>query len=672
MGTQEVIKEVLQGEPSQDEERYGADKITVLKGLDAVRKRPAMFIGDLGRRGLHHLIYEVVDNSVDEAMAGYCTRIEVVLNEDGSCTITDDGRGIPVDIHEDEQRPALELVMTVLHAGGKFDKGSYKVSGGLHGVGVSVVNALSEWCRVEIRRAGNIYEQRYKRGAIQGPIETRGGAVGTGTSVTFKPDGEIFKQPVFEFDIINDRLRELAYLNKSLEISITDERSGSERKQVHHYKGGLEEFVRQLDATRTALIPNPIHLEGEKDGVPVELALQYNDGYNENIFTFVNSISTVEGGTHLAGFKTALTRSLNQYAVKNNLFKSTKSAKNTFSLSGEDAREGLTAVLSIRVPDPQFEGQTKTKLGNAEVKGICDSIIMEGLADYFERNPGVARKIIEKAELAARSREAARQAKDLIRRKSALDSSSLPGKLADCSNSEPEFCELFLVEGDSAGGSAKQGRDRRLQAILPLRGKVINAERAREDKLLANTEIQAIITALGTGYGGGDEEEQENGASSDFNIENLRYHKIIIMTDADVDGSHIRTLLLTFFYRKMQPLIHGGHIYIAQPPLYRIRQGKTELYAYSDEERDVILKRLKKDAGKKPQPEINRYKGLGEMNPDQLWSTTMDPETRTLLRVTVEDAAAAADLFARLMGDDVEARREFIETNALNVTFLDI
>ena len=666
--------------PARTDEQYGADKITVLKGLEAVRKRPAMFIGDVGRRGLHHLIYEVVDNSVDEAMAGFCTQIQVVLHKDGSCSVTDNGRGIPVDIHEEEKRPALELVMTILHAGGKFDKGSYKVSGGLHGVGVSVVNALSKWCEVQVHRDGHRYQQRYQRGDIQGPIEKKGASRKTGTIVRFMPDTDIFKQPNFEFDIVAERLRELAYLNKNLEITITDERPGQERTETHHYSGGLEEFVRNLDATRTPLIPKPIYIEGEKDGVPVELALQYNDGYNENIFTFVNSISTVEGGTHLAGFRAALTRSLNQYALRNKLFKGPRGGKNGFSLSGEDAREGLTAVLSVRVPDPQFEGQTKTKLGNGEVKGICDSIIMEGLSDYFERNPAVIRKVIEKAELAARSREAARKAKDLIRRKSALDSSSLPGKLADCSNTDPDLCEIFLVEGDSAGGSAKQGRDRRTQAILPLRGKVINAERARDDKLLGNTEIQAIITALGTGYGGdveddtgeGDGENGTTASSSDFNIENLRYHKIIIMTDADVDGSHIRTLLLTFFYRKMQPLIHGGHIYIAQPPLYRIRRGKTELYAYSDEERDVILKRLTKDKKGSSKPDIARYKGLGEMNPDQLWATTMDPDTRTLLRVTVEDAAAAADLFSRLMGDDVEARRAFIEANARYVTFLDV
>ncbi|UCH63208.1 MAG: DNA topoisomerase (ATP-hydrolyzing) subunit B [Fidelibacterota bacterium] len=656
-----------------EEDLYGADKITVLKGLAAVRKRPAMFIGDTGKRGLHHLVYEVVDNAVDEALAGFCTKIQVILHKDGSCAVTDNGRGIPVDIHKEEKRPALELVMTMLHAGGKFDKGSYKVSGGLHGVGVSVVNALSKWCRVEVHRDNQKYIQSYKLGKVEAPIEVKGKTRKTGTTVRFLPDKEIFRFTEFEFDIIDERLRELAYLNKNLEIILRDERAGHEREQVHRYKGGLIEFVQHLDETRNALIPKPIFLDGEKEGVPVELSLQYNDSFNENIFTFVNCINTIEGGTHLAGLRAALTRSLNQYAVKNNLFKNSKSGKGTFSLSGEDAREGLTAVLSVKVADPQFEGQTKTKLGNGEVKGICDSLIMEGLSDYFERHPGVARKIIEKAELAARSREAARKAKDLIRRKSALDSASLPGKLADCSNKDPAFCELFLVEGDSAGGSAKQGRDRRFQAILPLRGKVINAEKARDDRLLNNNEIQAIITALGTGYGGdNDNDEEESGSSADFNIENLRYKKIIIMTDADVDGSHIRTLILTFIYRKMPQLIHGGHIYIAQPPLYKIRRGKTELYAFSDEERDYHLKRLRKDGGKDSKIEISRYKGLGEMNPEQLWATTMDPDTRTLLQVTVAEDAGAASLFSRLMGHDVEARREFIEANAKNVTFLDI
>lgn len=670
MATKELFDKVQTEEISADEETYGADKITVLKGLEAVRKRPAMYVGDVGKRGLHHLIYEVVDNSIDEALAGHCDKITVTLHKDSSCSVVDNGRGIPVGIHKGEKRPALELVMTLLHAGGKFDKGSYKVSGGLHGVGVSVVNALSEWCRVEVHRKGEKHEQKYKQGKVEGPIRVVGKTRKTGTVVRFKPDSSIFRGVEFDFDTIDERLRELAYLNSGLEITIEDERMETKRSETHRYRGGLLEFVRHIDKTRTALFAKPVYVEGEKEGVPVELSLQYNDGYNENVFTFVNCINTVEGGTHLAGFRAALTRSLNQYATKNNLFKNSKGSKGSFSISGEDAREGLTAVLSIKVADPQFEGQTKTKLGNGEVKGICDSMIMEGLTDYFERNPSIARKIIEKAELAARSREAARKAKDLIRRKSALDSSSLPGKLADCSNRDPELCELYLVEGDSAGGSAKQGRNRRFQAILPLRGKVINAEKARDDKLLNNTEIQAIITALGTGYGGdSDNGNSDNDTGSDFNIGNLRYKKIIIMTDADVDGSHIRTLLLTFFYRKMPELIHGGHIYIAQPPLYRIRQGKTEVYAYTDEERDYHLKRLKKGAKK---IDISRYKGLGEMNPGQLWSTTMDPETRTLLQVTVEEDAGAASLFARLMGADVEARREFIETNAKKVTFLDI
>ncbi len=662
--------------PSEDSiaEDYGADDITVLKGLEAVRKRPAMYIGDTGKRGLHHLIYEVVDNSVDEALAGFCTIIHVTLHDDLSCTVRDDGRGIPVEMHKEEGRPALELAMTYLHAGGKFDKGSYKVSGGLHGVGVSVVNALSEWCQAEISRDGKMFIQNYKRGQIETPIEETGTTKKTGTTIKFRPDAQIFPQRDFDFALVDERLRELAYLNKDLKITLTDERSGRTREEVHFYRGGLKQFVQYIDRSRTPIIDEPIYMEGEKNEVPVELALQYNDGYNENIFTFVNSINTVEGGTHLAGFRTALTRSLNRYAQRNNLFQKSKGGKSTFTLSGEDVREGLTAVLSVKVAEPQFEGQTKTKLGNGEVKGICDSIIMEGLSDFFERHPRRARKIIEKAELSARSREAARKAKDLIRRKSVLDSASLPGKLADCSNRDPQFCELYLVEGDSAGGSAKQGRDRRFQAILPLRGKVINAEKARIDKLLNNNEIQAIITALGTGYGG---DEEGNGAdngeisASDFNIENLRYHKIIIMTDADVDGSHIRTLLLTFLYRKMQQLIHRGHVYIAQPPLYRIRQGKKEHYAYNDDERDRILARLKKEGGK-AKIEISRYKGLGEMNPEQLWATTMDPATRTLLQVTVEDATEADSIFSRLMGDNVESRREFIETNARYVTFLDV
>ncbi|MCH8328040.1 MAG: type IIA DNA topoisomerase subunit B, partial [Candidatus Marinimicrobia bacterium] len=579
-------------------EEYSADDITVLKGLEAVRKRPAMYIGDVSKRGLHHLVYEVVDNSVDEALAGFCDKITVIIHDDGSCSVTDNGRGIPVEMHKEEGRPALELVMTVLHAGGKFDKGTYKISGGLHGVGVSVVNALSEWCRLEIHRGGKIHSQEYHYGDVATELKTIGDTTKTGTTVRFKPDGEILQVTTFDFETIEERLRELAFLNKLLEIEIIDERPGQERQEVHQYKGGLSEFVSYMDSNRIALIAKPIMIEGEKEGVPVELAFQYNDSYNENIFTFVNSINTIEGGTHLSGFRSALTRSLNQYASKNNLFKGEKGAKGkgAFTLSGEDVREGLTAVLSVKVAEPQFEGQTKTKLGNSDVKGICDSIITEGIADYFERNPNVAKKIIEKAELAARSREAARKAKDLIRRKSALDSMSLPGKLADCSNKDPQLCELYLVEGDSAGGSAKQGRDRRFQAILPLRGKVINAERARIDKLLNNTEIQAIITALGTGYGGDEElagESNGESNSSDFNLANLRYHKIIIMTDADVDGSHIRTLLLTFLYRKMPQLIHNGHVYIAQPPLYRLRQSGKDHYAYTDEEQEVLMKRLK-------------------------------------------------------------------------------
>ena len=673
MTTSDLFTEDPSPQEGTPKSGYSADDITVLKGLEAVRKRPAMYIGDISRRGLHHLVYEVVDNSIDEALAGHCDKIEVILHEDQSCSVIDNGRGIPVDINKEEGRPALELVMTLLHAGGKFDKGTYKISGGLHGVGVSVVNALSEWCHVEVRREGKIHEQSYKRGDIQGKLKSGGKVDTTGTTVHFKPDTTIFGETIFEFETIDERLRELAFLNSSLEIVLKDERPGQEREQVHRYEGGLAAFVQYMDQSRNALLAKPVVVGGEKEGVPVELALQYNDGYNENIFSFVNCINTVEGGTHLSGFRSALTRSLNTYATRNNLFKGAK-GKATFSLSGEDVREGLTAVLSVKVAEPQFEGQTKTKLGNSEVKGICDSILMEGLADYFEQNPAVAKKIIEKAELAARSREAARKAKDLIRRKSALDSASLPGKLADCSNKDPERCELYLVEGDSAGGSAKQGRDRRFQAILPLRGKVINAEKARIDKLLNNTEIQAIITALGTGYGGDEDDQLEtngNASSSDFNIENLRYNKIIIMTDADVDGSHIRTLLLTFLYRKMPQLILQGHVFIAQPPLYRLRQGKKDFYAYSDEEQEELLKRLKKEK-KSAKVDISRYKGLGEMNPEQLWATTMDPATRTLLKVTVEDATEADSIFSRLMGDDVESRRQFIETNARYVKFLDV
>lgn len=650
-----------------EKNQYSAEKITVLKGLEAVRRRPAMYIGDVGKRGLHHLVYEVVDNSVDEALAGYCNKITVTVQEDGGICVEDNGRGIPVDIHKEENKPALEVVMTVLHAGGKFDKGSYKVSGGLHGVGVSVVNALSKKMIVEVMRNNKIYQQEYCRGKVTTKLKVVGKSKATGTKVIFYPDTEIFIDTTVEFGIIAERLRELAYLNKNLEITLKDKRY-KERTEYFHFKGGLSDFVKFLDEANRPLHTKVITVIKETGTVPVDVALRYSAGYTDNILTFVNNINTIEGGTHLSGFRSALTRAMNNYAQKNNLIKAKKNEKLT--LSGEDFREGLTAVVSVKVAEPQFEGQTKTKLGNGDVKGIVDAIVYEGIQNFLEENPSIGRKVIEKALLAARSRNAARKARELIRRKTALESGSLPGKLADCSNKDPEFCELFLVEGDSAGGSAKQGRDRRTQAILPLRGKVINAEKARIDKLLSNNEIQSIITALGTGFGGSDDEESER-SISDFDMSRLRYNKIIIMTDADVDGSHIRTLLLTFLYRKMPQLIHEGHVFIAQPPLYRLRQGKKELYAYSDDEMALLLDRLKKE-NKKTKVDISRYKGLGEMNPEQLWATTMDPEQRTLIKVTIEDATEAHKYFQNLMGQDVEARRLFIETNAKFVVNLDI
>jgi len=650
-----------------EQNTYSADKITVLKGLEAVRKRPAMYIGDMGSRGLHHLVWEVVDNSIDEAMAGYCKNIIVSILEKGGVRIEDDGRGIPVDINKKEKKSGLELVMTVLHAGGKFDKDTYKVSGGLHGVGVSVVNALSKKCNVIIKRDGKITTQSYQYGKAITEVKEIGETGETGTAVTFYPDETIFNEIKYSFDIIDERMRELAYLNSGISIKLIDERE-EDKSATHCFEGGLGEFIKHLDEGHRPVFENPINISGEKEKIPIDLALRYNDSYNETILTFVNNINTIEGGTHLAGFKTALTRSLNQYAQKNNLIKPIKGK--IISLSGDDAREGLTAVLSIKVPDPQFEGQTKTKLGNSEVKGACDSIIMEGLTGYFEQNPDIAKKIIFKAESAARAREAARKARELVRRKNVLEISALPGKLADCSEKDPASCELYLVEGDSAGGSAKQGRDRRFQAILPLRGKVINAEKARIDKLLDNNEIQTIITALGAGFGG-EEETGNNGEATagGFDIKKLRYHKIIIMTDADVDGSHIRTLLLTFLYRKMQDLIVGGYVYIAQPPLYRISKGTHTRYAYTDIQMEQIVKELKTDEAK---INLSRYKGLGEMNADQLWETTMNPEHRTLYRVAIQDAVEANRIFSRLMGEEVEGRREFIEKNAKFVVNLDI
>ncbi|MBU0710870.1 DNA topoisomerase (ATP-hydrolyzing) subunit B [bacterium] len=632
---------------------YSAEKITVLKGLEAVRKRPAMYIGDTGKRGLHHLVFEVVDNSIDEALAGYCDKIIVTIHKDDSVSVLDNGRGIPVDMHKTEKKPALEVVMTVLHAGGKFDKGTYKVSGGLHGVGVSVVNALSEQLTVEVYRDGNIYSQSYQRGIPTGKLTEAGKTRKRGTYTRFLADEEIFKKLLWEYEIIEHRVRELAFLNKDLEMVLKDERDGNEQKFL--YKGGLSEFVKYLDETRPSIIGKPITIDKEQDGVPVEIALQYNTSYSENIFTFVNNINTVEGGSHLVGFKTAVTRTLNNYAMRNGLFK-----KDNFTFSGEDVREGLTAVLSIKVPEPQFEGQTKTKLGNSEVKGIIDSVVTEGLSEYLEQHPGEAKRIIEKSLSAARSREAAKKARELTRRKSALEIGNLPGKLADCSTKDPSLCELYIVEGDSAGGSAKQGRDRKYQAILPIRGKIINVEKARIDKVLNNNEIGTIITAVGTGFG---EEE--------FNMDKLRYNKIIIMTDADVDGAHIRTLLLTFFYRYLPRLVEEGHIYIAQPPLYKVSPGgRKEFYAYDDDERDILIKRYKKEGSSKI--DIQRYKGLGEMNPEQLWSTTMDPETRTLVKITIEDASQADRTFSTLMGGDVEPRRNFIQKNAKYVRNLDV
>jgi len=645
---------------------YSAKNINVLKGLEAVRKRPAMYIGDVSSRGLHHLVNEVVDNSIDEAMVGYCDKIDVQINKDGSVTVSDNGRGIPVDMHPVEKRSALEVVMTVLHAGGKFDKSSYKVSGGLHGVGVSVVNALSEWLKVEVKRDGKIYFQEYKRGIPVKPVKEIGKAKRgeSGTKTTFMPDTEIFKATEFRFDTLEERMRELAYLNKNITISIKDERNGGEEK-TFHFKGGLIEFVKYLDSARQAL-HKTIYIEGEKDNTPIELAFQYTDSYAENIFSYVNNINTHEGGTHLVGFKTALTRTLNNYAYKNNLIKEGK-----ISLSGDDFREGLTGVISVRVAEPQFEGQTKTKLGNSETKSAVETLVGEKLAEFLEENPSVGKKIIEKCMRAAEAREAARKARDLARRKNALDNMNLPGKLADCSITDPEHCEIYIVEGDSAGGSAKQGRDRKFQAILPLRGKILNVEKAKMTKILENNEIRAIISAIGAGLG------------AEFDHAQSRYGKVILMTDADVDGSHIRTLLLTFLYRHMKDLITSGKVYIAQPPLYKIKKGKEEFYAYDENERDKILKRLKVDGKEKKKAEepveeevgvieeksirgvvISRYKGLGEMNPEQLWETTMNPETRTILQVTLESAASADKIFETLMGDEVEPRKDFIEKHA--------
>jgi DNA gyrase subunit B len=650
---------------------YSAKNINVLKGLEAVRKRPAMYIGDVGTRGLHHLVNEVVDNSIDEALAGYADFISITINKDETVTIEDNGRGIPVDMHQEENRSALEVVMTVLHAGGKFDKDTYKVSGGLHGVGVSVVNALSEWLKVEIRRDGAVYFQEYRRGEPVSPVKEIGKTKKneSGTRVTFLADSEIFKSTKFKFDTLMERMRELAYLNKNISIKMRDERDGEE--VLFHFKGGLIEFVKYLDEDRQPL-HKCVYIEGEKDNTPIEIAFQYNEGYSENIFSYVNNINTHEGGTHLVGFKTALTRTFNNYANKNNLVKDGK-----ITLSGDDFREGITAVISIKVAEPQFEGQTKTKLGNSETKSAVETLVGEKLAEFLEENPSVGKKIIEKCLRAAEAREAARKARDLARRKNALDSMNLPGKLADCSITDPEHCELYIVEGDSAGGSAKQGRDRRFQAILPLKGKILNVEKAKLNKILENNEIKAIIAAIGAGIG------------NEFVSTKTRYGKIILMTDADVDGSHIRTLLLTFIYRYMKEMLTDGKVFIAQPPLYRVKKGKEEYYAFDDAERDDILKRLKVNGkvveevevnqeaeGSEPTQikgvQISRYKGLGEMNPEQLWSTTMNPETRTMMQVTLESAATADKIFEVLMGDNVEPRRAFIEKHAKYVRNLDV
>jgi DNA gyrase subunit B len=628
---------------------YDAQSITVLKGLEAVRKRPAMYIGSTGENGLHHLVYEIVDNSIDEALAGYCDSIAVTVHADNSVTVSDNGRGIPVDIHPSEKMPGVELALTVLHAGGKFDKSSYKVSGGLHGVGVSVVNALSEKLKVWVDRDGKRHHMAFARGKTVQKLAVEGKARGTGTTVWFQADPEIFSVLEFSWTTLADRLRQLAYLNKGVKITLKDERE-KPNEETFHAKGGLVEFVQWLNRNKKTLHPKPVAFSAVKDEVEVDVALQYEEGYNENTFTFVNNINTHEGGTHLTGFKAALTRTVNAIANDLGALK-----KVDFALSGEDIREGLTCVLHVKVKEPQFEGQTKTKLGNSEVEGIVKQVVNEHLASYLQEHPGVARNIIEKAVSAAQAREAARKARDLVRKKSGLENAVLPGKLADCSLDDPAMCEIYLVEGDSAGGTAKQGRDRSFQAILPLRGKILNVERARIDKILGNEEIRAMITAIGTGV------------REDFKLDNARYHKIILMTDADVDGAHIRTLLLTFFFRQMPALIDQGYVYIAQPPLYRVSKGKEEFYAYTEVERDEYQKRLGGNG-----VYIQRYKGLGEMNKDQLWKTTMDPATRTVLRVTLDDAATAAILFDELMGDEVEPRRQFIEQNAKYVSNLDV
>ena len=637
------------------ENNYGGDQIQILKGLEAVRKRPGMYIGSTSSRGLHHLVYEIVDNAVDEALAGYCNTIEVTINQDNSITVIDNGRGVPVDVNHETGKPAVEVVYTMLHAGGKFGGGGYKVSGGLHGVGASVVNALSEWMEVYVKRDGHIYNQRYERGNVCYPLKIVGDCPleETGTKVTFLPDKEIFQETtVYEYNILKSRLREMAFLTKGIKIVLKDAREGIEQERVFHYEGGIKEFVEYLNKSKDALYDKIIYCEGLKDGVQVEVAFQHNDGYNEVVDSFVNNIKTPEGGTHLTGFKNALTKTFNDYAKKNKLIKDSEQ-----SLSGDDIREGLTAIVSVKIEDPQFEGQTKQKLGNTVARSAVDSIVSEQLEIFLEQNPAVAKVICEKSILAQRAREAARKARDLTRRKTALENTSLPGKLADCSDRDPKNCEIYIVEGDSAGGSAKTARSRATQAILPLRGKILNVEKAGLHKALENNEVRAMITAFGTGIG------------DNFNIEKLRYGKIILMTDADVDGAHIRTLLLTFIYRYMIELIYNGNVFIAQPPLYKISYGKQIKYAYSDRELKEITEAFE---GEDKKYTLQRYKGLGEMNASQLWETTMNPETRTLIRVTIEDLARAERRVNVLMGDKVEPRREFIEENAKYVQNLDI
>ncbi|MFC4321683.1 DNA topoisomerase (ATP-hydrolyzing) subunit B [Litchfieldia salsa] len=636
---------------NMNEQTYDENQIQVLEGLEAVRKRPGMYIGSTSSKGLHHLVWEIVDNSIDEALAGYCDEVDVVIEKDNSITVSDNGRGIPVGIHEKMGRPAVEVILTVLHAGGKFDGGGYKVSGGLHGVGASVVNALSTVLEVYVHRDGKIHYQKFERGVPSTDLKVVGETDKTGTTIHFIPDSQIFTETLeYEFDILANRLRELAFLTRGVKITIEDKREENKRKE-YHYEGGIKSYVQHLNRSREVIHEEPVFVEGEREGITIEIALQYNDSYTSNLYSFANNIHTHEGGTHEFGFKTALTRIINDYARKHNIFK-----ENDLNLTGDDVREGLTAIISVKHPDPQFEGQTKTKLGNSEARTVTESVFSEKFEMFLLENPSVAKKIVEKGVMASRARMAAKKARELTRRKSALEVSSLPGKLADCSSKDPAISEIYIVEGDSAGGSAKQGRDRHFQAILPLRGKIINVEKARLDKILSNNEIRAMITALGTGIG------------EDFDISKARYHKVVIMTDADVDGAHIRTLLLTFLYRYMRQIIENGYIYIAQPPLYKIQQGKKVQYAYNDRELDTVLKELPSQ----PKPGIQRYKGLGEMNPEQLWETTMDPSNRAMLQVSLRDAIEADETFEMLMGDKVEPRRNFIEENAVYVKNLDI